>query len=189
MEARYPSHRKSLWNNYEILQKNIHSVYKVYRLLLDSLSPHIMDYCEEHESVPKVRIFGTSGDFFHENLYLACLMLARELSAIRIYWYTKAIPLWVKHMKKIPNNVQQNASVGGRFDNLIHEYGLKYAKVVHSPEDANALGLPLDQRDELASEAGGAFAILLHGTQPKGSKASRALALMRKRGWSGFPKK
>ena len=189
MEAIYPAHRKILWENYQTILYNIHEPNKLYNTLLHSIIPHINEYYEEHEHLPKIRIFGTSGDFFHENFYLACLALAPKLSKIRFYWYTKALPLWIKHTDKVPPNVEQNASMGGRFDNLIHDQNLKYAKVVHSPEEAKTLNLPLDQRDELASEPGGPFAQLLHGTQRKGSPAAKALQLLKKKGIRGYTKK
>ena len=189
MEAVYPSHRASLWNNFEALLGNIESVPKLHMMLYESVYPHVMEYVEEHESLPKIRMFGTSGDFFHENLYKACLHFARSMAPIRVYWYTKALPIWVKHIKYIPENLEQNASVGGRFDHLIHQHDLKYTRVVYNHEEAKQLKLPLDKRDELASEKGGPFAILLHGTQPKGSPASRALALLRKKGFRGYSKR
>ena len=189
MEAVYPSHRKSLWNNYKRLLYHINEPNKLYNTLLHSVLPIINEYYEEHEHWPKIRIFGTSGDFWHENMYLACLALATFLKDIRVYWYTKAIPLWIKYGHLAPDNLEQNASLGGRFDHLIHEHKLKYARVVFSFKEAYNLGLPIDQRDELASEPGGPFAIPLHGVQPKGSTASKALSKMKKEGFRGYSKR
>jgi len=189
MEAVYPSHRKSLWNNYQTLLYNIHDTAKLYNTLLHSVVPIINEYYEEHEHWPKIRIFGTSGDFWHKNMYLACIALATFLKDIRVYWYTKAIPLWIKYNRLIPPNLEQNASLGGRYDHLIYEHNLKYAKVVFSFDQARKLGLPIDKRDELASEPGGSFAIPLHGVQPKGSEASTALQIMKREGFRGYSKR
>ena len=189
MEAVYPNLRKLLWNNYKALAYHAHEPLELYKLLLSTLLPHIKDYYEDHQNLPKVRIFGTSGDFWHENMYLACVAMAKALSPLRVYWYTKAIPLWIKHRNKIPDNLVQNASLGGRFDNLIHKHKLKYAKVVYSFEEAKNLGLPIDKKDELASEHGGPFAIPLHGTQPKGSEASKSLQALKKQGFHGYSKR
>ena len=189
MEAVYSKHRASLWENYQILHDNIQSVPKLHLSLHDSLLPHVINYTEEHESFPKVRMFGTSGDFFHVNLYKACLHLARSMAPLRIYWYTKAIPFWVNAIQYIPENLEQNASLGGRFDGLIYDQNLKYARVVYSFEEAARLGLPIDKRDELASEPGGSFAIPIHGVQPKGSAASKALQQLKKKGFHGYSKK
>ena len=190
MEAIYPAHRDSLWDNYDTIASVISDPIETYNTLLNSLIPEIMKYQAEHNTQPKIRIFGTSGDFFHKNLYIACLALAQAIDPIRIYWYTKAIPLWIKYKDKITTpNLEQNASLGGRFDNLIWEHKLKYARVVYSPKEAKQLSLPIDKRDELASNAGGPFAILLHGTQPKGSVASKALSKLRKEGIGGYSRK
>jgi len=189
MESIYPSHRKSLWSNYKALLYHIHEPEKLFRRMLNSVLPHILSYIEDHQSLPKIRIFGTSGDFWHENMYLACLALTSALNPVRVYWYTKAIPFIVKYQHIAPSNLEQNASLGGRYDNLIHEHKLKYAKVVYSFEEAKNLGLPIDKQDELASEPGGPFAIPLHGVQPKGSTASKALQQLKKKGFRGYPKR
>ena len=189
MESIYPQHRKSLWGNWKALLYHIHEPHKLYNLMLHSLSCEALAYKLSTGHMPKVRMFGTSGDFWHENMYLATLALATKLSSIKFYWYTKAIPLWIKHADKVPPNVEQNASLGGRYDNLIYENNLKYAKVVYSFEEANRLGLPIDKRDELASEPGGSFAIPIHGVQPKGSAASKALQQLKKKGFHGYSKR
>ena len=186
MESIYPSHRKSLWNNYQTLLYYADEKHKLYRILRDSLVAEVSAHKLSTGKTPKVRIFGTSGDFWHENMYLACIALATSLPKIKFYWYTKAIPLWIKHIDKIPPNLEQNASLGGRYDNLIYENNLKYAKVVYSFEEANRLGLPIDKQDELASEPGGSFAIPIHGVQPKGSAASKALQQLKKKGFHGY---
>jgi hypothetical protein len=189
MESRYPAHRKSLWNNYHILNEHKHDPEEVYKTLLSSVLPYIHEHQKEYEQDPKIRIFGTSGDFWHENIYKGCLALASALNPIRVYWYTKSIPFIIKYQNIEPPNLEQNASIGGRYDHFIELFGLKSAKVVHSYEEAYNLGLPIDQRDELASEAGGSFAILLHGTQPKGSNAAKALQQLKKKGFHGYSKR
>ena len=193
MEAIYPAHRKILWNNYQTLLYYIQDQDKLEELLIDSLIPELNAYHSEHEQYPKIRIFGTSGDFWHQNMYKACVEVARRLQDIRVYWYTKALPLWVNEAltnpKGLPPNLVQNASKGGRYDSMIEDYHLKYAQVVYSFEEAKRLGLPIDNRDELASEPGGPFAIPIHGTQAKGSDASKALSKLRKEGKGGYSKK
>jgi hypothetical protein len=62
------------------------------------------------------------------------------------------------------------ASYGGRFDYLIDEgYFPRYAKVVESLEVADALGLPVDVNEDHCFLPG-PYALLVHGTQPKGSE-------------------
>ena len=52
--------------------------------------------------------------------------------------------------------------------------GLKTAKVVMHPDEAAALGLEIDHDESHAINAGPSFALLIHGTQPKGSEAAEA---------------
>ena len=75
-----------------------------------------------------------------------------------------------------PENFYLTASYGGKFDHLIDEgSGIP---VVNSVEDADTLGLPVDV-DERHCFTPGPFAILLHGTQPKGSEAGKAARINR----------
>ena len=75
------------------------------------------------------------------------------------------------------------ASRGGRLDHLIDQHNLRESKVVFSEAEADALGYEIDHTDEHAaipairSES---FALLLHGTQPKGSEAAEALKILKK---------
>jgi cell division septation protein DedD len=65
---------------------------------------------------------------------------------------------------------------------MIQEHGLKFAKVVSHPSEAKALGLKIDKTDEAAYKTEQSFALLLHGAQPKGSKASESLKKLRAEG-------
>ena len=47
--------------------------------------------------------------------------------------------------------------------------------MVFSLEEAEQRGLQIDHNDSLAMTPGPSFALLLHGTQPMGSVASKAL--------------
>jgi len=60
---------------------------------------------------------------------------------------------------------------------------LRSCKVVFSVEQAQALGLDIDDDDSHAADPSNKyndFALLIHGVQPKGSEASRALVQLRK---------
>ena len=70
------------------------------------------------------------------------------------------------------------ASYGGKYDYLIDRgYFKRFSKVVFSTNEAKILNLPIDTDDTHAYEDKGAngFALLLHGTQEKNTKASEAL--------------
>ena len=72
-----------------------------------------------------------------------------------------------------------NASRGSSVDYLIDEYNLKTAEVVFSPADAEKKNLEIDHDDSHALSGKDSFALLLHGTQPKGSLASKAISTMK----------
>jgi len=79
--------------------------------------------------------------------------------------------------------------MGGRYDALIHKHRLRYARVVFSEAEAEAEGLEIDHDDSLAADPyHGPFALLLHGTQPPKSEASKALVQLRRKGWQGYSK-
>jgi len=75
------------------------------------------------------------------------------------------------------------ASYGGKYDYLIDRgYFKRFSKVVFSEAEAKLLNLPIDNDDSHAYQDKGknGFALLLHGTQEKNSKASIALKEIRK---------
>ena len=186
-EARSPQLRKMRWSNYLQL-KAASSVKQMYKLLYEALYPLIDNYAANHGQLPYVR-HGVSGDFFNIKYFDAWLRLAEKFAPTNFYAYTKSIPMWEKFFGEIPKNFVLNGSLGGKWDHLIHEHDLKYAKVVYSVEEANELNLPLDHDDSLARVHGPSFGLLLHGTQPANSKASVALQNLKKqREWSGYGK-
>ena len=76
------------------------------------------------------------------------------------------------------------ASYGGTHDHLIEEFNLRSAKVVFSEAEAAELGLEIDHDDSHAAVTprDNSFALLIHGTQPKGSAASVALKELKGQG-------
>jgi hypothetical protein len=58
--------------------------------------------------------------------------------------------------------------------------------VVFSYEEAAALGFEIDHNDSHAMKAGPSFALLIHGSQPAGSDAAKAIAALRKQGEFGY---
>jgi hypothetical protein len=82
-------------------------------------------------------------------------------------------------------NFVLTASYGGRDDHLINEFGMRSAKVVFSQAEAEKLGLEIDHDDSHAAKPSlrnQDFALLIHGTQPKGSAASEALRALKGKG-------
>ena len=115
----------------------------------------------------RVRIH-ESGDFFSLGYLQAWVEVAIMNPDLTFYCYSKSLNFFL-HVD-LPSNFFLTASYGGRFDYLIDEgYFPRYAKVVESVEVADALGLPVDV-DERHCFTPGPYAILVHGTQPKGSE-------------------
>lgn len=87
--------------------------------------------------------------------------------------------MWIMLKQKgvIPENLILTASYGGKQDKLISEYGLRYAKVVFSQEEADMMELEVDHNDLhacLPSMKNQSFALMIHGTQKAGSEAGKA---------------
>ena len=166
-ERMYPNVRKARWYNLNLLK----------RLSIESM----VDLIEW--SIPKslyVRIH-VSGDFYNQKYFLAWCEVAKRNPRTIFYAYTKSISLWQDNLEFVPNNLRLTASLGGKEDNLALELGLKTAYVVFSKAQAKAMNLEIDYDDSLAySESNESFALLLHGTQPKGSEASKALSEIKK---------
>jgi hypothetical protein len=77
------------------------------------------------------------------------------------------------------------ASRGGRLDHLIKPKRLREAIVVFSENEADRLNLDIDHDDSHAANPAikkQNFALLIHGIQPKGSKASQALSALKGKG-------
>jgi hypothetical protein len=121
------------------------------------------------------------GDFYSEPYFRAWLNVAANNPQIKFYAYTKSLPFWMSALERnlIPDNFRLTASEGGKFDHLIAEHGLKTSRVVFSIEEAAALGLQLDHDDSHAYNGTHSFALLIHGTQPSGSKAASAKRLLK----------
>ena len=174
-ECLFPNIRKSRWANFEKLKK-AKSIEAMEDLINLSLPRKGIKLCRIH----------ASGDFFSQEYFDAWILVAARNPKIIFYTYTKALNFWLARKDSIPNNMKLVASRGGIYDNLIKEYGLRSITVVFSEEAAVVLGLPIDHDDKLAWKSNGDFAILLHGTQPAGSFASKASYAMRTKGKNGY---
>lgn len=175
-EAIYPALRKLIWNNFNLLKNKSKSEMAA---LIESSLP-------TKRSMSIVRIH-THGDFFSQDYFDAWMTVARNNPDMFFYAYTKALPFWVKRLKSIPFNLVLNASKGGTHDSLIEKYKLKSAEVMFSVEEAASKKIGIDHDDSLAmSRTVQKFGLLIHGTQPAGSEASKAYQVARKIGFSGY---
>ena len=124
-----------------------------------------------------------AGDFQILNYFDAWLEVCNRRPDMRFYAYTKMLPFWVRRRDVLPSNFALTASRGGRWDHLIEPEGFRESVVVYSEQQADDLGLEIDHDDHHAySLTGGSFALLIHGTQPKGSEAGKAVRALRGNG-------
>jgi len=181
-ENRFPAVRALRWHNFDLLKK-AKTVEAMKQLIFNSIISN-----KKADKIQKVRIH-SSGDFYNQSYFDAWLEVAKMFPNKLFYAYTKALKFWVARLGEIPNNVVLTASFGGRNDELIEQHNLRYVKVLMSPLEAEKLGLELDHDDSHAfTNDNKSFALLVHGTQPAGSEASKAKQLLRKQGIKGYSK-
>lgn len=175
-ENLFPKVRANRWNNLELI-KNAKTVIGMANLIEQALIIR--------RNVKLVR-FHQSGDFFSLPYFDAWLLVARQHPEWTFYGYTKALPLWVARLGSIPANFKLVASRGGTHDTLISEHKLRSARVVFTEKTAKRLGLEIDHDDSHVWNYDKDFAILLHGTQPAGSKAGKAWYQIKNHGPGGY---
>lgn len=153
-EVLYPNVYKARLKNWTLLRE-AKTRPKMRDLIISSLPPKA-DIVRLH----------VGGDFFCQNYFDSWIDVANLQPMRSIYGYTKALAYWVRRLDQMPQNFRLIASYGGRYDDLIEEYGLPSATVVFSQEEAEERGLLLDFTDERAFR-GETFGLLVHGTQRK----------------------
>ena len=125
-----------------------------------------------------------AGDFFNQQYMEAWYTIALLNPNTLFYAYTKSLRFWLA-INEFPvlHNFVLTASYGGTHDHLIEEFDLRSSKVVYSEAEAVALGLDIDHDDSHAARPSlrnNDFALLLHGTQPKDSRAAEALKVLKR---------
>jgi len=165
-----PEARKARWRNFDLLLAFKNNSDK----MADLIERSLRYYEENNPRFLLVRIH-EAGDFFNQDYFDAWLNAAERYPNKLFYAYTKALPFWVKRLDKIPRNFRLIASLGGKHDELIDEYGLRYAEIVNDKNEAALKKLPIDPNDYYAALENGNFALLLHGVQPAAAKAGPQL--------------
>jgi hypothetical protein len=163
-EALYPALREMVWRNFEAIRA-LENDYSAIADLICSSLPDYFNVCRAH----------INGDFFSQAYFDAWIEVAKRNPSRHFYAYTKSVDKWVKRLNEIPVNFVLTASRGGKHDALINQYNLKCAEVVFSEHEAKEKGLEIDKDDSHAAVGIKSFALLLHGTQPKGTAAGEAL--------------
>ena len=196
---RYPDVRRQNWHNFNLLRRlnsKYSGEYSFGALIFDSIKEATKQFKPDDVVIIRIHV---GGDFYSTK-YLEGWAIA--LRATRLpqnepmpmiigYAYTKSIHHIAKLNLEMPENFVLTASEGGKFDALIESLpGLKKAKVVFSPEQAESEGLEIDHDDSHAVFGKESFGLLIHGTQPKGTDSAKALSSLKARGiQSGYSEK
>jgi hypothetical protein len=168
-EAVYPSLRKMVWHNFELIKASLkNGVDACADLICESL-PKKFDILRVH----------VGGDYFSKQYLQAWIEVAKRNPDKVFYSYSKSLHFFKQFA--LPSNLVLTASRGGKHDDMIELHGWKEALVVYSEQEAIDKGLEIDHDDTHAAFGNDNFALLIHGVQPKGSAASQALSLIKKR--------
>jgi hypothetical protein len=183
-EARRPNVRDARWHNFDLL-KACKSTKDKAALIVRSIKQTGL----VRGGTLRVHI---GGDFYSQSYFNAWMQAAQFFPNVVFYSYTKSIHFLLEYITAnngLPRNFVFTCSRGGRHDNLIPSTMVKTAKVFFSQDEADALGLEVDHTDDLAISGVDDFALLIHGSQPAGSDASKALSANRKKGFTGYQPK
>lgn len=180
-EALYPAVFAAREHNTNLL-RGLDNVADMVDLIDSSLPKH-------KNAIVRIHV---GGDFFNQVYFDAWLETARRNPGLLFYAYTKSLPFWAASKDVIPTNFVLTASYGGFKDKLIGEHDLRFAKVVFSEYAARKDKLPIDHDDTHAAnpaESKQSFALLLHGVQPKGTKAAKARNKLQRAGKGQYKRK
>ena len=130
------------------------------------------------------------GDFFNSDYFFAAINVAMMNPDKLFYAYTKSLRYWLKYREYTEqvHNFVLTASRGGRDDHLIEQEFLRESVVVFSEAEAEEKGLEIDHDDSHAAVPSwrcNDFALLIHGVQPAGSEAGKAVSALKGKGSYG----
>ena len=173
-EAMYPSLRNMVWRNFELIKATL-------KKSVDACADLICESLPKKFDIMRVHV---GGDYFNVKYLQAWIEVAKRNPDKIFYSYSKSLHFFKQFA--LPENLVLTASRGGKYDNMIDLHGWKEALVVYSEQEAIDKGLEIDHDDTHAAFGKDNFALLIHGTQPKGSAASVALSKLRRQGKGGY---
>ena len=172
-EAQYPNVYNPRKANSDTL-RNLCDNYDEY-----TVAQHINDAMPKDLGICRIHV---AGDFFRQKYFNAWIIVAKANPDKLFYAYTKSLVYWLRMRDEIPSNLVLTASRGGSRDDLIIPHGLREAVVVFSEKEADEKFLGIDEDDSHAAVPEwreDSFALLIHGTQPKGTEAAEALKVIK----------
>ena len=175
-EARSPSLRRLVWHNLDLIKNTMLNAWRYGKDRAQAVADLICESLPEKFDIMRVHV---GGDYFSVEYLEAWIEVAKRNPDKIFYSYSKSLPLFAKYA--LPENLVLTASRGGKFDELIDLHGWKEALVVYSEQEAQERDLEIDHDDTHAAFGKENFALLIHGTQPKGSMASKALQAIKRK--------
>ncbi len=173
-QGQYPGANIQAFKNLDLL-KRMKTKEKMANLIIKSMEYHGLantDILRIHEA----------GDFFSQDYLDAWIEVAKKMPQTLFYAYTVSLPYYMARKGSLPKNFKMIASMDKHNEKFILDNGLRYSTVVGSEEEAKELGLPIDVDDSIAWGSDDNFALVIHGSQPKGSEAAETLKQNRKSG-------
>lgn len=173
-QGQYPGANVQAFKNLDLLKK-MKTKEKMANLIIKSMEYHGLantDILRIHEA----------GDFFSQDYLDAWIEVAKRMPQTLFYAYTVSLPYYMARKDSLPKNFKIIASMDKHNEKFILDNGLRYSRVVGSEEEARELGLPIDVDDSIAWGSDDNFALVIHGSQPKGSEAAETLKQNRKSG-------
>ena len=172
MEARQPSVRLSRWRNFDLLRA---------AGTADAMSALILESLPSKATLVRIHV---GGDFFSPAYFRAWVQVAESRPGVTFYAYTKSVA-YLPERASLPSNLRIVVSDGTRFGtDKARALGYAVASVAFDLTG----DLPIDHDDKHAIAADHDFALLIHGTQPRGSDAARALSAVKRSGFHGYGK-
>jgi hypothetical protein len=177
-QAQYPETNKKVFSNLALLMTAAKDggVEGMANLIIDSI---------KYAGLQTTKIFRIheSGDFFSSNYMKAWIEVAKTFPNINFYTHTTSLQYWMANKASMPNNFNLIASMEPDNENFILQNDLRYSRIVYSVEEAAKLRLKIDYDDSIACCTKENFALLIHGQQPAGSEASKAVSANTKAGY------
>jgi hypothetical protein len=174
----------------EVVYTNVYKLRKANYDTLRAMSHDADMFHAINDVLPKnagiVRIH-VGGDFFNQAYMMAWLRMAWKNPNVLFYAYTKSLKFWAnlrEHIETTPNFIL-TASRGGRLDHMIDTEKFRSVKVVYYEDEAAQSNLEIDHDDSHAADPSKKdkdFALLIHGVQPAGSRASLAIKQLKAKG-------
>lgn len=134
---------------------------------IDEIANAIQSALPKNAGIVRIHV---AGDFFMKSYFAAWVRIARSNPDILFYAYTKQLQFMVE-LTNCPENLVLTASYGGTYDDYISKYNLRTSIVVENEIQASSLDLEVDDDDSHAAIPewrDKSFALVIHGTQPKG---------------------